>query len=131
MILQQADTELGKPVAADLALCRLSQAQKPETKCLDHHAGFCTPQPHATGDDRMGCLESQRTASQWQAIRDELGAEFRQELVGAADRGGSINQPGHDSREFHSMIMGRLSRSVIGLLPRDADFLPEPIYSGN
>ena len=53
MILQQADTEFGKPVMADLALTGLCQAHGAEAKRLDHNAGFCTPQPDATGDDRM------------------------------------------------------------------------------
>ena len=56
MILQQADTEFGKPVMADLALTGLCQAHGAEAKRLDHNAGFCTPQPDATGDDRMLCL---------------------------------------------------------------------------
>ena len=56
MILQQADTEFESQSWPTWPLLGSVRLMEPKPSALDHNAGFCTPQPDATGDDRMLCL---------------------------------------------------------------------------
>src|SRR5262249_4030647 len=85
--------------------CRWHARREPQR--LDDFAVIGAPQPGAPGNERVRNSKRQGAASERQAVGDEMGAEFRQEAIGARAIGGGIDEPSKRRRKLHRAIMGR------------------------
>ena len=78
-----------------------------EPQSLDDFSIIGAPQPGAPGNERVRNSKRQGAAGERQAVGDEMGAEFRQERIGARAIGGGIDEPSKRRRKLHRAIMGR------------------------
>ena len=92
--------------------CRRCPGRKPQS--LDDFSVISAPQPRASCNERVRNSERQRAAGKRQAVGEQMGAEFRQEPIGARAIGGGIDEPGKRRRKLHRAIMGRRVILVTG-----------------
>jgi len=85
--------------------CRWHARREPQS--LDDFSVIGAPQPGAPGNERVRNIKRQGAAGERQAVGDEMGAEFRQEPIGARAIGGGIDEPRKSRRKLHRAIMGR------------------------
>src|SRR5262245_11174911 len=107
--------------------CRWHARREPQS--LDDFSVIGAPQPGAPGNERVRSNKRQGAAGERQAVGDEMGAEFRQEPIGARAIGSGIDEPRQSRRKLHRAIMGRRTilvtaypsgwASMRSLLPND------------
>src|SRR6516165_8820190 len=82
-----------------------------ESQSLDDLSVIGAPQPSAPGNERVRNIKRQGSASERQAVGEQMGAEFRQEPIGTRAIGGGIDEPRKSRRKLHRAIMGRRNYS--------------------
>src|SRR5262249_4784517 len=110
VLVYEAGCDSGEPAPAGIVgwacifHCRGSSWR--EAQSLDDLPALGKPQPGAPGNEWVRNVKRQCAAREWQAVRHEALAEFRQQPVGAWRLAGFVDEPGERRRKLHGAIMG-------------------------
>src|SRR5262245_18991260 len=95
-----------------------------EPQSLDDLFVTGAPQPGAPAIARLPRIKRQGAAGERQAVGNEMGAELRQEPIGARAIRGGIDEPRQSRRKLHRAIMGRRTILVTTYPSRCASMRP-------
>ena len=108
--MHKARRNSGEPAPAGIVgsvcrwRCRGSSWREPQS--LDDFSAAGAPQPSVPGNERVRNIKRLGSASERQAVGEQMGAEFCQEPIGARAIGGCIYEPRKRRRKLHRAILG-------------------------